>query len=55
MLEKEYEYYKNNKNQIVKDYLNKVIVIVGDKIIAVYDDIATAVSVTSKEYPLVSH
>ena len=52
MLEKEYEYYQQNKAEFLKKYLNKVIVIIGDKVIATYNNIADAVSNTSKDYEL---
>jgi len=42
MLEKEFEFYENNKIEIRKKYLGKRIVIVGDQIIGAYNDIDEA-------------
>lgn len=37
MLDKEYEFYQKNKDEFVKKYIGKFIVIKNDKIIGVYD------------------
>ena len=50
MLEKEYEFYENNKTTIREKYLGKDIVIVGDKIVASYDDLEEAYLETIKTY-----
>lgn len=42
MLDKEYKYYKDNQNELVKKYKNKVIVIIGNEVVGVYDDERTA-------------
>jgi len=42
MLEKEFEFYENNKSAIREKYLGKQVVIVGEKIIGAYDDIDEA-------------
>lgn len=38
MLEQEFNYYKENQAQLVKEYLNKFIVIVGENVVDSYDD-----------------
>jgi hypothetical protein len=48
MLEKEFEFYENNKSEIRERHLGKKIVIVGDQIIGVYDDIDKAYQETLK-------
>jgi hypothetical protein len=50
MLEKEFEFYENNKSEIREKYLGKQIVIVGDRIIGVYNDIDEAYEETIKTY-----
>lgn len=52
MLEKEYEFYTQNKDALLKKYLNKVVVIVGTEIIGAYDNIADAISNSVTKYPL---
>lgn len=37
MLEKEYKYYLDNKDELNRKYNNKYIVIVGENIVGVYD------------------
>jgi hypothetical protein len=50
MLEKEFEFYENNKSEIRERHLGKQIVIVGDQIIGVYNDIDKAYQETIKTY-----
>jgi hypothetical protein len=50
MLEKEFEFYENNKSTIREKYLGKQVVIVGDQIIGAYDDIDKAYQETIKTY-----
>ena len=50
MLEKEFEFYENNKTAIREKYLGKRIVIVGEKIIAAYDNIEEAYQETIKTH-----
>jgi len=50
MLEREFEYYKKNMTEIREKYLGKEIVIIGDKIIAAYDDFEEAFFETTKSY-----
>jgi hypothetical protein len=52
MLEKEFEFYENNKSEIRQKYLGKRIVIVGEEIIAAYDDFEEALFETSKTHTL---
>ena len=52
MLEREFEYYENNKSLIREKYLGKQIVIVGNKIIGAYDEIDEAFTETIKNYTL---
>ena len=51
-LEKEFKYYIENQNKLVKRYNNKCIVIKNKKVIGVYDSVAEAVRETSKNEPL---
>ncbi|MDR2921911.1 MAG: hypothetical protein LBU85_01055 [Treponema sp.] len=50
MLEKEFQFYETNKTAIREKYLGKQIVIVGDQIIASYDDVDEAYQETIKAY-----
>ena len=50
MLEKEFKFYKTNRAEIREKYLGKQIVIVGNQIIAVYDDLEKAYLETIKTY-----
>jgi len=52
MLEKEFEFYENNKLSIREKYLGKQIVIVGEKIVGAYDDIDEAYQEAIKTYTL---
>jgi hypothetical protein len=50
MLEREFEYYEKNKSAIRDKHLGKQIVIVGERIIGIYDDIDEAYQETIKTY-----
>ena len=50
MLEREFEYYKKNMSEIREKYLGKEIVIIGEKIIAAYDNFEEAFFETTKFY-----
>jgi hypothetical protein len=50
MLEREFQFYETNKTAIREKYLGKQIVIVGDQIIASYNDIDEAYQETIKTY-----
>ena len=51
-LEKEFKYYIENQNKLVKRYNNKYVVIKNKKVIGVYDSEVEAVQETSKDEPL---
>ncbi|MCH8157849.1 MAG: hypothetical protein IID18_08910 [Nitrospinae bacterium] len=50
MLEKEFQWYLDNQEELVKKYDGKFIVIKNCKVINDYDDIGIAVEETSKTY-----
>ena len=50
MLEREFEFYESNKSEIREKYIGKRIVIVGEQIIAAYDDMEEAYQETIKTY-----
>jgi len=50
MLEREYAFYEDNKAEIREKYLDKRIVIVGDQVVATYDDLEEAYLETIKTY-----
>ena len=52
MLEREFEFYEKNKSKIREKYIGKRIVIIGDQIIAAYDDMEEAYQETIKTYTL---
>jgi hypothetical protein len=52
MLDTEWEFYEKNRNELVKKYCGKFIVISGEKIISVYDDENQAYFETVKTIPL---
>jgi hypothetical protein len=52
MLEKEFHYYENHRNEFVKQYLDKFIVISDDKLVAAYDNENDAYYTTIKSIPL---
>ena len=52
MLETEWEFYENNRDELVEKYCDKFVVISGDKVVAAYDDEDTAYEETVKTIPL---
>jgi hypothetical protein len=50
MLEKEYGYFKNHKQELKKKYLGKFIVIKGEKVIGAYLSAGEALKETSQKY-----
>ena len=54
MLEAEWGFYKNNRDDLVEKYCGKHVVISGDKVVAAYDDGKEAYSETVKTIPLSS-
>ena len=49
-LEREFDYYKKNMTEIREKYLGKEVVIVGEQIIAAYDNVEEAYMETLKAY-----
>ena len=47
-LEKEFQFYLDHQDQMVKEYDGKFIVIKGGKVLNAYDDELTAISETEK-------
>ena len=47
-LEKEFEYFLKNQDELVKKYMGKYIVIKNETIIGVFDDLTVAIAETSK-------
>ncbi len=47
-LEREFIFFNNKLEELKKDYLNKYIVIKGEKILGVYDDFDEAMEKTKK-------
>jgi len=52
MLENEWEFYENNRDELVEKYCGKFVVISGDKVVAAYDDEDAAYDETVKAIPL---
>jgi hypothetical protein len=52
MFERENAFYEANREMLRQKYLGKELVIVGDEIIGVYDDLDTAVDTTAQTRPL---
>ena len=52
MLEAEWEFYENNRDELVEKYCGKYVVISGDKVVAAYDDQKLAYRETIKTIPL---
>ena len=51
-LEKEFKYYVDHQDELVKKYNGKYIVIVGDKVVGSYDDIAEAYFESQEQFDL---
>jgi len=51
-LEKEFKYYLEHQNELVKEYNGKYIVIKNCQVIGAYDDELQAIEETSKEHEL---
>ena len=49
-LEKEFEYYLEHQDELVKEYDGKFIVIKDQSVIGAYDDRAKAIQETTKEH-----
>ena len=50
MLEREFKYFRDNQNELVKKYLDKYIGIVGEEVKGAYDDVGTAYQESIKLY-----
>lgn len=51
-LDKEYQFFKEKKDELLAEYENKFVVIRGQKVIASYDDKMEAIEETKKSYEL---
>ncbi len=51
-LKKEFKWYLDNQNDLVKKYNGKIIVIKDCEVIGTFDEIGTAVEETSKTYDM---
>ena len=52
MLDREYEYYQENKQELLQRYLDKFVVIKDNSVIGSYDSKEEALSNTIKEHKL---
>ncbi|MGH7202934.1 MAG: hypothetical protein ACREHC_00645 [Candidatus Levyibacteriota bacterium] len=52
MLDKEYKYYKDNQESLLQKHKNKVLVIIGEEVVGVYDDEASAYQDSISKYKL---
>ena len=52
MLENEYKFYEDNKNNFINKYLNKYIVIKGDKVLGVFNSSEDAIKNAVQENEL---
>lgn len=50
MLEKEYEYFKRNKDVLFKEYPNKYVLIVGENVIKAFNSMDEAYMYALKSY-----
>lgn len=51
-LQREFDYYLVHQDELVKKYSGRVIAIVGEEVIGVFDSDIEAVAVVSKRHPL---
>ena len=51
-LDTEWEFYENNRDELVEKYCGKYVVISGDRVISAYDDQNEAYYETIKSIPL---
>ena len=51
-LSREYDYYQREKELICDRYLNRYIVIIGDRIVGDYETYDEAIKTTMKKHPL---
>ena len=52
MLETEWEFYENNRDELVEKYCGKFLVISGNSVVSAYDDEEIAYQETVKTIPL---
>jgi hypothetical protein len=52
MLEKEYKYFETHRDEFIKKYKGKYIVIKSQEILGIYDSMANAIKETTKEHEL---
>jgi len=52
MLSKEFKYYRDNQNELLKKYNNRVLVIMGGKVVGDYDNFEKALFQSAKKYEL---
>jgi hypothetical protein len=50
MLKDEFDFYKNNQDELVKKYSGKTLIISGQKVVEVFDSEINAVISSSKKY-----
>ena len=52
MLEKEYDYFLKNRNNLLKDFKDQFIVIIGNKVVGNYKSQEEALKNASSKYPI---
>ena len=52
MLEKEFKYYLDNQKELVKKYSGKFLVIIGEKVVGIYDSFEDALDDSQKKFEL---
>ncbi|MCL1945830.1 MAG: hypothetical protein FWF51_01575 [Chitinivibrionia bacterium] len=52
MLDKEFSYYLDHQNELLKTYSNRFLVIIGEKVVADYGSMAEAYAKASSKYEL---
>jgi len=52
MLEKEFDYYVKNQNELLKKYNNRFVVIIGDNVVDSYTTLEQAAEQAAKKYKL---
>jgi len=50
MLNKEFKYYLDNQNELLKKYNNRVLVIVGERVVGDYDSFEQALFKSAEDY-----
>jgi len=52
MLEKEFDYYLEHQNELLKKYNNRYLVIIGESVVDDYDNLEDALEQSGKKYKL---